>query len=299
MFFHKIGRLLDSTRTRGYNSCNPKFKLYYMFHYRQNEHIATMSHASVNELHEPLSTDHSAMTRRNGIKISVEGNIAAGKSTFLRLLCNTYEEWSFIAEPLRKWQHVQSSSHEGMDNLLQLMYEDPARWSYTFQTLSCMGRFKTQIEPFSEKLLKLRKPVQIFERSVYSDRFVFAKALFELGHINEMEWSLYQEWHSFLIQEFGSRAALDGMVYLRATPRKCFERLQKRARKEEKTITQQYLEKLHDQHESWLINKTTDVHFEHIKNIPVLVLDVDEDFEDNSVANEYLSKKTKDFLDSL
>ncbi|XP_063783861.1 deoxyguanosine kinase, mitochondrial-like isoform X2 [Pseudophryne corroboree] len=244
-------------------------------------------------------TDHSTGTQVKGKKISVEGNIAAGKSTFLRLVSSAHEGWSFVAEPLRKWQHVQSSSHQGMDNLLQLMYEDPARWSYTFQTLSCMGRFKTQIEPFSEKLLKQREPVQIFERSVYSDRFVFAKSLFELGHLNEMEWSLYQEWHSFLIQEFGNRATLDGIVYLRATPGKCFERLQKRARKEEKTVTEKYLEKLHDQHESWLINKTTDVYFEQIKKIPILVLDVEEEFEDDPVANEYLCMKTKAFLDGL
>ncbi|CAJ0953304.1 unnamed protein product [Ranitomeya imitator] len=168
-----------------------------------------------------------------------------------------------------------------VDNLLQLLYDDPARWSYTFQTLSCMSRFRAQIEPPPEHLLKQREPVQIFERSVYSDRFVFAKALFELGHLNEIEWTLYQDWHSFLIEEFGKKAALDGIIYLRASPGKCFERLQKRARKEEKTVTQDYLKKLHDQHESWLVEKSTEVHFQHIRDTPVLVLDVDEEFEDN------------------
>lgn len=242
----------------------------------------------------PLSTDSSTKTVK---KLSVEGNIAAGKSTFLRLLCTVQQEWSLMSEPLRKWQHVHSASHQ--DNLLQLLYDDPARWSYTFQTLSCMGRFKAQIESPPEHLLKQREPVLIFERSVYSDRFVFAKALFELGHLNEIEWTMYQEWHSFLLEEFGRRAALDGIIYLRVTPEKCFERLQKRARKEEKTLTQGYLKKLHDQHECWLIEKTADTHFQHIRDIPVLVLDVDEEFEDNPSVGDHLSNKVKEFVASL
>lgn len=229
-------------------------------------------------------------------KLSVEGNIAAGKSSFLRILASTFPEWSYMEEPLKKWQHVHTSSSQKMDNLLQLMYEDPARWSYTFQTLSCMGRFQAQIESPPEKLLKQQDPVQIFERSIYSDRYVFARTLFELGNLNELEWTMYQEWHSFLLQEFGRRAALDGILYLRATPAKCFERLQKRARKEEETVTQTYLEKLHVQHESWLNN---DMDARGLRSIPVLLLDVDEDFEDNPLVSEQLVSKVKDFVVSL
>uniref|UniRef100_A0A8C0GJ71 Deoxyguanosine kinase n=1 Tax=Chelonoidis abingdonii TaxID=106734 RepID=A0A8C0GJ71_CHEAB len=54
-----------------------------------------------------------------------------------------------------------------------MVYQEPSRWSYTFQTYSCMSRLKAQLEPLSEKLLKTRDPVQIFERSVYSDRVHF------------------------------------------------------------------------------------------------------------------------------
>ncbi|XP_072257250.1 deoxyguanosine kinase, mitochondrial-like [Pyxicephalus adspersus] len=232
-------------------------------------------------------------------KLSVEGNIAVGKSSLLKLLGNVFQEWSFVGEPLKKWQHAYSSSSHGMDNLLQLLYDNPTRWSYTFQTLSCMTRFKTQIDPLSEELLKQKQPVRVFERSVYSDRFVFAKTLFELGHLNEMEWSMYQEWHTFLLQEFGERAALDGILYLHATPKKCFQRLQKRARKEEERVTQQYLEKLHDQHEDWLRKKNIDVHFTQICNIPLLILDVEEDFEDNPLVSQHLINKVKEFVVSL
>ncbi|KAG9490523.1 hypothetical protein GDO78_006062 [Eleutherodactylus coqui] len=289
MLCHKTVRLLDP-RTPLYKSWRPTFRL--LLCREGREHMAGVSHRS-SSAHTGAKSDKTVK------KLSVEGNIAAGKSTFLRLLCSAQQEWSLVAEPLGKWQHVRSASHRDVDNLLQHLYADPSRWSYTFQTLSCMSRFKAQIEAPPERLLQLADPVQIYERSVYSDRFVFAKALSELGHLNEMEWSLYQDWHSFLIEEFGKRAALDGIIYLRATPGRCFERLQKRARKEEKTVTQDYLVKLHDQHERWLIEKTTDVHFQHIRDTPILVLDVDEEFEDDPLVSEQLSNKVKEFVDSL
>ncbi|KAM3927181.1 deoxyguanosine kinase, mitochondrial-like isoform 1-T2 [Leptodactylus fuscus] len=300
MFYSKTKRLLD-TRTVVYNTWRLKFKL---SHCKEgSEYIAgrmaELRQRSVHSQCNSLATDSRTMPVKTVKKLSVEGNIAAGKSTFLKLLCDTQKEWSLMAEPLRKWQHVHSASHQDVDNLLQLLYDNPARWSYTFQTLSCMGRFKAQIETPPEHLLKLRDPVQIFERSVYSDRFVFAKALFELGHINEIEWTLYQDWHSFLIEEFGKRASLDGIIYLRATPAKCLERLQKRARREEKTVTQGYLQKLHDQHEGWLVERATDVHFQHIRDIPVLVLDVNEEFEDNPSVSEHLNNKVKEFVANL
>ncbi|XP_077121744.1 deoxyguanosine kinase, mitochondrial-like isoform X1 [Ranitomeya variabilis] len=290
MVFQKALRLLGG-RTPFYNLWRPKFRPSSTSPCMdRSEHMAGVSHCG------PLSTSSGPKTVK---RLSMEGNIAAGKSTFLRMLCAAQREWTLVSEPLGKWQHVHSASHQDVDNLLQLLYDDPARWSYTFQTLSCMSRFRAQIEPPPEHLLKQREPVQIFERSVYSDRFVFAKALFELGHLNEIEWTLYQDWHSFLIEEFGKKAALDGIIYLRASPGKCFERLQKRARKEEKTVTQDYLQKLHDQHESWLVEKSTEVHLQHIRDTPVLVLDVDEEFEDNPLVSEHLCNKVKEFVVSL
>ncbi|XP_030057648.1 deoxyguanosine kinase, mitochondrial isoform X1 [Microcaecilia unicolor] len=233
-------------------------------------------------------------------KLSVEGNIAVGKSTFVRLLGKINQEWHTVTEPLNQWQTLQTSkTKENSSNLLQMIYQDPSRWSYTFQTFSCMSRFKAQLEPLSETLLKTQEPVQIFERSVYSDRYVFAQNLFELGYMDEVEWAIYQDWHSFLVQQFEDRVTLDGIIYLQATPEKCLERLHGRARLEEQGVQLDYLERLHTQHEKWLTEKTTEVHFEHIKNIPVLVLDINKDFEDNTLEEADLAKKVEVFVKNL
>lgn len=54
----------------------------------------------------------------------------------------------------------------GSGNLLQRLYQEPSRWSFTFQTFSCLGRLKAQLE----RPAGPAAPVRVFERSVYSDR---------------------------------------------------------------------------------------------------------------------------------
>nr|AAI53450.1 Zgc:86625 [Danio rerio] len=247
------------------------------------------------------------MSTNNYIKrVSIEGNIAVGKSTFARLLQNACPDWDVIAEPVSKWQNVDqtpptaSSPQPCTSNLLEMMYRDPKRWSYTFQSFSCMSRLRTQLQPLPGTLLRSRGgAVRVYERSVYSDRYIFALNMFALGCINSTEWAVYQDWHSFLIEQFGHRVQLEGIIYLRASPQMCLERLNRRAREEEQEIELDYLEKLHTRHEDWLINKTTTLHFEQLMKVPVLVLDAEVAFEQNPEVQDCLLSKVRDFLSQL
>ncbi|KFO30158.1 Deoxyguanosine kinase, mitochondrial [Fukomys damarensis] len=238
-------------------------------------------------------------------RLSIEGNIAVGKSTFVKLLMKTYPEWHVATEPVATWQNIQAAgtqkgqTTQSLGNLLDMMYQEPARWSYTFQTCSFMSRLKVQLEPFPEKLLQSKNPVQIFERSVYSDRYIFAKNLFENGSLSDIEWHIYQDWHSFLLQEFASQLSLHGFIYLQATPQICLKRLDQRARKEEKGIELAYLEQLHGQHEAWLVHKTTKLHFDALLNIPVLILNVNDDFSEEVTKQEELIRKVNTFVKNL
>ncbi|XP_061473296.1 deoxycytidine kinase 2-like [Rhineura floridana] len=249
------------------------------------------------------SLDHSFQKRLK--KISIEGNIAAGKSTFVQLLAKYSDEWEVIPEPIAKWCNIQTSENEYEElstsqksggNLLQMLYGKPTRWAYTFQTYACLSRVKAQLKPISAKLHEAEHPVQFFERSVYSDRYVFASNLFESGEINETEWAIYQDWHAWLLSQFDSYLELDGIIYLQTTPEKCMERLQHRGREEEQGIQLEYLENLHYKHETWLQKRTIKVEFDNLRDVPVLVLDVNDDFKNDEIKQEHLLEKVTSFL---
>lgn len=235
-------------------------------------------------------------------RVSIEGNIAVGKSTFARLLQTARPDWEVVPEPVSKWQNIQSQggSKHTVSNLLQMMYADPQRWSYTFQTHSCMSRMRMQLRPPAPHLMQYEGgAVQVYERSIYSDRYIFALNSFELGCINATEWAIYQDWHSLLVEEFGQRVELEGIIYLRASPQTCMERLKIRGRPEEQEVQQDYLEKLHVQHDRWLLDKCTEVHFESLRRAPVLQLDASVEFiSDPQVQHDYITK-VNEFFRSL
>ncbi|XP_038615466.1 deoxycytidine kinase [Tachyglossus aculeatus] len=238
-------------------------------------------------------------------KISIEGNIAAGKSTFVNILKQVCESWEVVPEPVAQWCNVQSAQDEFEElttsqksgrNVLRMMYEKPERWSFTFQTYACLSRIRAQLAALGGKLRQAREPVLFFERSVYSDRYIFASNLYDSDCMNETEWTIYQDWHDWTNSQFGQSLQLDGIIYLRATPEKCLNRIYLRGRDEEQGIPLEYLVKLHYKHESWLQQRTLKTNFDHLQEVPILTLDVNEDFKDK---HDNLIEKVKEFLSTL
>ncbi|PKN03669.1 hypothetical protein CVU75_01055 [Candidatus Dependentiae bacterium HGW-Dependentiae-1] len=198
----------------------------------------------------------------------VEGNIGAGKSTFLKLLTKQAPEISIVLEPVYNWQDKTYG-----ESLLANFYQQPKRWAYTFETLTMMCRVK-------EHLLEQENtnPNRIFERSIYSGHYCFAKNSFANNFLSAVEWHMYTDWFNFLVPNRCQNPL--GFIYLRTAPDICYERAKKRNRSAEKTLQLSYLKQLHQRHDDFLIEKTQVI--PQLKETPVLILDCDQEFEADS-----------------
>ncbi|KAK6644736.1 hypothetical protein RUM43_001005 [Polyplax serrata] len=191
------------------------------------------------------------------IKISVEGNIGSGKSTFL----NYFKQFSFVetyTEPLDKWRDVQGH------NLLELLYEDMAKWSTTFQSYVQLTR--TQVQTTSPKS---GVKIQIFERSVQNNRYCFMENAYNNGFILPAQYSVLCKWYEWIQENVD--ISLDLIVYLKTNPEVVHKRVISRNRAEEK-ISLDYMESLHKAHERWLMDPN--------QKIPVVVVDANKCFDD-------------------
>ncbi len=213
----------------------------------------------------------------------LEGNIGAGKSTLLRMLAD-HLPIDAIAEPTDKWQKIGAAG-----NLLDLFYKDTPRWAYTFQSYAFVSRVQTILE---HQQATASGMTQVLERSVYCDRFCFAKNCYEAGLMSGLEWQIYQEWFSWLVEHYTQKPS--GFIYLKTSPRVCFERLVKRGRSEEAAIPLEYLISLHKKHEDWLVHKLDVTNY--LKDVPVLILDCDEDFEQDRTRRALFIEQVAQFI---
>jgi deoxyadenosine/deoxycytidine kinase len=203
--------------------------------------------------------------------IFIEGNVGSGKSTFLKLL--EQHGYKIILEPVDEWTQLKNSDNK---NLLENFYADQQRYAYTFQSIAFRTRIKN-LKNYSGELV---------ERSIFTDKNVFAKTCYENGKMNNIEWSDYCSWFDWLSDSFDIKPR--GFIYLRADPEINYERIKKRSRSGEETIPFEYLQELHNKHDSWLMKE---------KN--VLVLNVNADFEHDPNYFKTMLEEIKVFLGIL
>lgn len=182
--------------------------------------------------------------------VSIEGNIGSGKSTLLANLRQHYENNSnvvFLKEPVDEWEKIKDENGE---TILKKFYADQEKYSFPFQMMAYVSRLKVlrdtlkTIKNDSEN----RNIVIITERSLYTDKMVFAKMLYDSKKIEHVNYQIYLNWFDTFSDEF----PVNKVVYVKTSPEKCYQRIVKRSRTGEENIPLDYLASCSNYHDNML-----------------------------------------------
>ena len=219
--------------------------------------------------------------------ISIEGNIGSGKSTLLSNLREYYAKDAnvvFLKEPVDEWEQI--TDKEGA-TIIQKFYADQKKYSFAFQMMAYISRLNVlrlaKKEAQKRKNKKsCEKTIFITERSLYTDKMVFAKMLYDDSKIEEVEYQIYLKWFNSFVDEF----PVNQVIYVKTDPEVCFNRIKSRLREGEENVPLTYLTNCSKYHDNMLNKKlATCVCDEQ------LVLDGNTDiYQDGFHINEWISR---------
>jgi deoxyadenosine/deoxycytidine kinase len=173
------------------------------------------------------------------MRIVIEGNIGAGKSTIISKINNDFRLPVFL-EPVSEWM------------LLSDFYDNKKRFAFSFNVEVLLSFHNWKNNHFNA----------VYERSPTSCRNVFTEISYDSGHITQKELVLFDNLYKLLSWKN------DIIIYIRTDPKLCFERMKIRNRSCEKSVTLEYLNKVHQKHEDLMkLYKKND--------IPVYIIDGD------------------------
>jgi deoxyadenosine/deoxycytidine kinase len=186
--------------------------------------------------------------------VSIEGNIGSGKSTLLANLREHFKDVVdivFLKEPVDEWAKIKDKNGT---TILEKFYADQEKYSFPFQMMAYVSRIKELRNTVKEQKKNSSNPfVIITERSLYTDKMVFAKMLFDTGKIEYVNYQIYLNWFDTFSEEF----PVHKVVYVKTTPEKCHERILKRSREGEDNIPLSYLKSCSFYHDNMLDKNLT------------------------------------------
>jgi deoxyadenosine/deoxycytidine kinase len=198
--------------------------------------VKTIDQYCVEELFRRYSATKNADP---GWFITVEGNIAVGKSEFCSMLARFWEN-------RRKRQvqvHFEPVDDPTFKVFLDRFQKDQKRWATTFQMFALKERFR-QHTLAAEQAINGHWVIQ--DRSIYAD-CCFGLTARELGNIDDHEWEVYEDTFGHMKRDLRYP---DLMIFLDVPPKICVQRATGRGREEElDTITLDYFTRIHNKHQ--------------------------------------------------
>ena len=164
------------------------------------------------------------------MNIAIAGNIGAGKTSLAELLAKHYS-WEAHFEDV-------------IDNpYLDDFYNHMERWSFNLQIYFLKSRFQQLL-----KIKESKKPI-IQDRTIYEDAHIFAPNLKAMGLMNQRDFKNYQELFELLESLIKGP---DLLVYLRSSIPNLVNKIHKRGRDYENSISIDYLSRLNERYEAWI-----------------------------------------------
>lgn len=168
--------------------------------------------------------------------VSIEGNIGSGKSTLLANLYTYYASNTnvlFLKEPVDEWAKI--TDEHGV-TILEKFYADQTTYSFPFQMMAYISRLKI-LRDLLKTVNPLNNTVIITERSLYTDKMVFAKLLYDSKKMEHINYQIYLNWFDTFSEEF----PVHKVIYVKTSPEKCYTRIETRSREGESNIPLDYL----------------------------------------------------------
>ena len=161
---------------------------------------------------------------------ALAGNIGAGKTSLAVLLSKHYG-WEAHFEDV-------------IDNpYLDDFYNHMERWSFNLQIYFLNSRFR-QLKIFRETSKHF-----IQDRTIYEDAHIFAPNLYAMGLMNQRDFNNYQS--LFELMESVVQVP-DILIYLRSSIPNLVNKIHKRGREYENSISIEYLSRLNERYEAWI-----------------------------------------------
>lgn len=209
--------------------------------------------------------------------LSIEGNIGSGKSTIIEYLKNNYhnDDIIFLPEPVNEWDNIKDNEN---NTILKKFYSNQKKYSFAFQMMAYISRLnllRNTIKNNPNKII-------ISERSLFTDKYVFAKMLYDSGNMEDVEYQIYNNW----FQSFLDLAPISKMIYLKTNPKISFDRISVRNRQGEDNIPYEYIKNCHLYHN----NMYDEIKFEK------KIIDCTNDFKDDNNYFQNISNQIIEFV---
>ena len=183
--------------------------------------------------------------------ISIEGNIGSGKSTLLEHLRKHFANQPsiiFLQEPVDEWETIQD---ENGTTMLEKFYKNQREYSFAFQMMAFISRLSTLKKTVESVTKEKTQTIIITERSLFTDKMVFAQMLYDSGSMEHIQHQIYLKW----FETFANEYPISKIIYVKTSPEICHTRMLKRSRIGEKSIPLEYLDKCHSYHTKMISNK--------------------------------------------